>query len=275
METTNLIIHIGLHKTATTLIQLILNQNKEILLNLYKINYIKWTIKTQNISEELLEKKLKNNIKIGYINLISFEGLIPFYWFYKSDDLFDSGLQKIYSISNKNNYETSIILTLREQVSYIESYYIQQLRQNKKFKFNEFIKNNIDIYNLNYYDLINKIKKKFSNVKYIFYELLFEKDIEDNEKYYFEKFMSLFSNIDINCIDFVKENICERNIGIGKDKIKYFMETNDIKQIKMLRKKFQSNPTINYYKKLMSPELKTKLIDYYKESNAKIGLKII
>ena len=218
--------------------------------------------------------ELKNNIKIGYINLISFEGFIPFYWFYKSDDFFNDSLQKIYSISNKNNYDTSIILTLREQVSYIESYYIQLLRQNKKFKFEEFIKNNIDIYNLNYYDLINKIKKKFSNVKYIFYELLFEKDIEDNEKYYFEKFMNLFSNIDINCIDFVKENICERNIGIGKDKIKYFMETNDIKQIKILRKKFQSNPTINYYKKLMSPELKNKLIDFYKESNAKIGLKL-
>lgn len=275
MKKTKLIIHIGLHKTATTLIQLILKQNKKNLSNLYKINYIIWNIKTENETKEKIEIELKNKIKIGYINLISYENFFPYYWFNKSENNFNNCLEKIYTISNKNNYDTSIILTLREQVSYIESYYIQLLRQNKKFRFEEFIKNNIDIYNLNYYDLINIIKEKFSNVKYIFYELLFEKDIEDNEKYYFEKFMSLFSNIDINCIDFVKENICERNIGIGKDKIKYFMETNDIKQIKMLRKKFQSNPTINYYKKLMSPELKTKLIDYYKESNAKIGLKII
>lgn len=60
--------------------------------------------------------------------------------------------------------------------------------------------------------------------------------------------------IDIDNFDFVKENICERNIGIGKYKIKYFIITNNKTIIKYLRKKFQSNPKIHYYKELMSLE---------------------
>ncbi len=264
------IIHIGLHKTATTLIQSILYNNKSVL-TLANINYINWDTHTeyQQIDDKILPNKL---------NFISCENFFPVPWLYQEMDSFEKALKTVKDKQDKLNLEIQFIVTLREQVSYIESIYLQKIKTGKTTKtFEEFIQDDIQIYKMNYLNYIGKIKEFFPQtiVKHLWYETIFKKKDKINaEKYYIQKFLKLFCDISTDKLNLFHKKRYWRNINISKEDITDFLQINKKKERCELRKKIQNKAQINYYKGIICSELKKELQDKYNYSNQKLGFPI-
>ena len=273
-----LYLHIGLHKTGTSFIQKILNYNKELLNTIYNINLIKFNHKLWKYNNNNLKEVLDINIVENKINLISFEFLLPFTWLHKihnyKDDIFKKNLNSLVNILKQKyiNIDIHFIITLREQISYLESYYFQIVKtDNKYINFNDFI-NDINLYDLNYYELINSLIDVVGekNVHYIWYENIFR---INGEKYYIELFLNIITNKNINVeiIDFSKINNYMFNVSPDIKVIDEFYNKNIVEK-KVLRKKYQSEKNINYYKNLFDQKLKSTLMEYYKPSNEKLNI---
>ena len=141
MDYTKLYIHIGLHKTATSSFQYLLQNvdNSKFMLK-HKINFIR------NL----------NSIKKNHINILSKEGWIMPYFnktFQGNNEKIWKGKKLISNIDLKHseietykksiNYklDVSVICVLREQSSYIESFYLQQVKTKQiNLNFNDFKK---------------------------------------------------------------------------------------------------------------------------------------
>lgn len=162
---TKLFIHIGLHKTATTSFRHMLNNN-------------------------IFLEFMKSNIKHGFVNVISLEGKIIFIINTKvfNTKVFNDKYNFTNAINALNNYiHTEIIVVLRNQASYIESFYLQQVKTNlMKVKFDEF-KKNINYFEFHYKPYIETLSNNFNKVHHFWYE-----DIFLGELLFFKKFYNIF-----------------------------------------------------------------------------------
>ena len=197
MEKTVLFFHIGLHKTATSSIQSLLHNpiNK----SFFKENNINVLKKDFYVSLE----NMKKNIKKNKINVISREGFIlpnfsqifiankyvvmPPTETNRHFNTIEQFNKKIENLKNSLDFdfEVHIICTLREQASFIESFYLQQVKTNIiKDNFESFKKNiNFDIF---YYSNFIEELEKFYKVHYLWYETLLDNTEDDNFKQFFK-----------------------------------------------------------------------------------------
>ena len=222
MVKTVLFIHMGLHKTATSSIQSILYHPKNrFFFRKNNINVLKL-----NWHENFLKNISKNKI-----NIMSREGIIlpNFSQIFLSDKYEMPPTEKNYKFNTieqfnakiKNlkdkldfDFEVHIICALREQASYIESYYLQQIKVNAiKDDFESFKKNiNFDIF---FYSKFIEKLEKYYKVHCLWYETLLDNIKDDNNFRHFFKIIGLdnkFHNLPVKK--------CIKNIHINKSSIK-------------------------------------------------------
>ena len=264
-----LYMHIGLHKTGTSAVQGIFINNKEYLYK-NKINYlVGFNICPSNENVEKVKNYFKNNVLENFTNIFSLEGYLEFPFFKKKQKESSEFLNNIISIFKELGIELVIILTLREQVSFSESYYLQLIKDgtiNPEVSFDDFLKNILDLEKMDYLELIENYKKYF-DVKYLWYELLYQKNL----KIFFNEFLKL---VDIDNIDNINYSISKylQNVGLTKKDLPVFSRYKDTRHRKTLRKKFQQINVPHYYKDIIKKEYKEFLKEKYQKSNNLLGL---
>lgn len=272
MEKTVLFFHIGLHKTATSSIQsLLYNPKNKSFLKENNINVLKFDPRLEN---------MKKNIKKNKINVISREGFIlpnfsrifiPNYEIHLTEtnkpfNTLEQFNKKIGNLKNSLDFdfEVHIICTLREQASFIESFYLQQVKTNNiKDNFESFKKNiNFDIF---YYSKFIEELEKFYKVHYLWYETLLD-NIEDANFKQFFKIIGLDNNYRNLPVKLVKANI-----NINKASINLFLNS-PIYDVSLRKKKTQKQ--ISYYKNLFEKDEYEMIYNKFYEDNLKLNIPV-
>lgn len=181
----NRIVHIGFPKTATTFLQ------KSVFPYIHGVNYVDYHTSVEILSpliylDELdyngdtIQAELDDCCKQG-INLFSFEGLCGAPFIYK-------GLGRSW-IPKRLRYLgfSKVIITIRDQVSVIDSLYRQYILQGGVMRFNDFLNKDgkwnlytrsFNLEYLNYFKLISLYKSEFgdSNVLVLTHENLLKNE---------------------------------------------------------------------------------------------------
>ncbi len=199
---TQLIIHIGMRKTATTTLQ---NYFKDKYFNNLNFIFSKHNIRNVSQVNYSLSDTLFHIIEKDKVNFISYENLIYFdyeYGIFKDYEKYKTRIipthksiyklnEELEKLKNKIDYklDISIIIVLREQLSFIESYYKHNVKRKFTTKpFNEFLLDlDLDKFKYSYY--INELDKLFK-LKVFWYD--------DQVHYYKDIFKLLNIKYDIN-----------------------------------------------------------------------------
>lgn len=259
MEKTKLFIHIGLHKTATTSFQYLLNniENK----NFYKKNNI--NVIRQNRIEEC---------KQNHINIISFESFITPKFnkiFYNNTKIIEENsvenVNDRINIFKKNigyDLDVQIICVLREQASYIESFYLQQVKTNLIKEHFDIFKKKINFDDFYYSTFINEMKKYFC-VHCLWYETILMNDTDTS-------FKPLFNILGLGeKFDELPIKTCKKNINIDASSTDIFIKADWCNR--EFRKKHISEK-IEYHKNLFTESEYIEISEKFYEDNRKLHM---
>jgi len=272
-----LFIHIGTGKTGTTALQNFLDQNNEILKKEYSIQYAK-THKENHVHHALCSNFRRKDIDSKKIIPKRLQELIQeakdssCETFIISSEYFpgvsEAEIEELYIKTLEKYFEIHIIVYLRRQDEYLESWFAQLIKTERY---------SANIYNImkvlqdtglfNYYDLIKKWNNHIdkSNIHVKIYE---------KTQFYkgniFNDFMQIFDICDISNFTILKK---DPNPSLTRDQallIKAFYNAGLEHLMDDVIKKPYSFQPINS-SKFLSPEERTELILKYESLNAKVA----
>lgn len=272
-----LYVHIGVHKTGTTLLQTILKRNKENLSNqsvlfanefysIFQNENIKgcfYPPKSDigNLASRLdeLDKVKEDRIVISYEGLAGALTLCPPYIYHNSQQAADM-LKQITS-----KFDTYIIITTRRQDTFIESVYHQMLKWGTNKRFNEFIENNINLHSLEWTSLIKMYETNFSieKISVLPYELCI-----DNRKGYILSFFNIFSNgeiIDKELSAVVNPSYSRVAMNISLFFNNYLSKKNSMKLRRFLVRRFPKKPGEKF--KLYTDKQRENVLEVFQNEN--------
>ncbi|WP_116869797.1 glycosyltransferase family 2 protein [Vibrio splendidus] len=266
-EKKTLFLHIGTHKTGTTTIQHSLRSNAEDLLEeriLYieagkLIKKLRFSAKMPeselaSIREEVVEQASTYSAAQAYV--MSWEGF--------SGDYINA-YENSYNIAHNLHqalspfFDIKIIVYLRDQASFIESIFTQEVHAGSTTSFNDF-KNTIDINKYYWSKLLNSYRSAFGDESVIV--MKYEKSESNN-------LIIGFSEIIGSSHLLNKKTLVNQNVGYNKGELEFAMKVNATlsdDERKKLRKLLQQNSKIQDYSYFSSEE-KRKISEFYKEDN--------
>lgn len=191
-------LHIGAHKTATTTIQLNLRDNAVLFQSKYNISYISPTdiqncylgihfkkLSMGELGDSQAYKESLHEAKSALTALLAsqeFQDIIISWEGFLGHSALDS-YEGIYTHSPKvadsinflfGDFDLSLILFIRRQDEFIESTYLQQIKENRSISFEEFV-DKINIEDLSWLKLVRDFDNYFPNkIKVIPFELIRE-----------------------------------------------------------------------------------------------------
>jgi len=191
-------IHIGAHKSASTTIQVNLSANSSILLEDYGVEYIGPSlIQSSDIGRHFKDlacgnlvdndsyaksleaakecfidtanEILSDNILISWEGFLGHSGLDKYQGIYPHSNKVSESIEYIFG-----EFNPRILLIIRRQDDFIESCYLQQIKECRSLSFSEFV-DKIDINCLSWLDVYNSFNKYFENSITVFpFELIRE-----------------------------------------------------------------------------------------------------
>lgn len=272
-----LYIHIGAHKTGTTLLQTVLKRNKE---NLKKQSVL--------FAEEFYLIFQKENVKAFYnpresdfstlaskLNtlartdedsiVISYEGLAGALtsrhpYLYHNSQHSAEMLKEITS-----QFDTSIIVATRRQDNFIESAYHQTLKWGTDRKFQLFAQNNHNSHHLEWSKLIKKYESYFSseNVHVLPYELCIE-----NKTEYVSNFFDIFSDsqtLEMAIKTVVNPSYSKAAMNISLFFNSYLSTKNKMRLRLFLQRKFPKKPGKTF--QLYTDRQRDEVLKFYRNDN--------
>lgn len=177
-----LIIHVGLPKTATTTIQDSLSKDSSI--NYLNLKANKYLSLINNADEKLFNKRfsdLEDQIALLFIphkiNVISYESFTDVITPLFTDNYINHRCKMIRLYKLFGEYEPKIIITIRNQVDLFYSSYVQGISEGWDYdNYQKLLKNLLNnkksVYDLN--EIINMYNKKFNNVAIVCYEMVYQ-----------------------------------------------------------------------------------------------------
>lgn len=193
--------HVGAHKTATSLIQKYAMRSTKILAKhrfflidrAETIRLIKWgrmpaaaVLKMRDLINEALRNKQTQNVLVSHENTIG----RPFI----SDrpGLYPQGPKNLKDLAkNFDKYNTSVIISIRPQADFLESYYLQSIHEGGSVPFDKWIES-VDLNFLSWNPLIESARKHFGNGNV---HLVDFRTLKDGQPAFLENF---FSIMDVN-----------------------------------------------------------------------------
>jgi hypothetical protein len=266
-----LVVHIGTHKTGTSVIQHFLKKNKEQLsdegINLLKFKGRRETQKLDRYSKEFT-KFLKQNIDLQIshdkINLISFEGL-------------SGSLETLYSnyraladtlAEATNHHHTELIIFFRRQDQFIQSSYMQMMHQSNNIAFSDFY-NREKLNNLSWLRFFEYYCKHFGqeNVTVLPYSPI---------RFINESIINVFGKaIDSSLLSNEKENRL-KNVGFSPEALQVFnaladhLNERERKKIRRdLQKKYHNGIFREY--KFLDVKERDYIVEKFKDENATLA----
>ncbi len=272
-----LVVHVGAHKTATTYIQRLFLANRE-LLHSHGIHYHTMLKQT----ERLVRKSQFNpdNIDLSAIASTycgelrtdcevafhSYEGFLGFPFtdglLYKNATHFSSLLGEI---QKQLKCELEVIFTVRRQDEFLQSWYIQSVKEGAVWDFSTFMRD-VDWESMNWLKLASNFKAITENIVVFPYECI---------KRSHSDFLSVFTSIICPNVELSEEGVQPANpayseqtleiarfangilTGVEKHRMRRFLESmsklhdklnllNDLDVDKIRRSSIQSNETLAY-----------------------------
>jgi len=281
------VLHIGLPKTATTLTQRVLSDpsNKGFLAK-NGINYSRQPLVTHQLSDEEIKRRFQEELIPEKINLYSCESMLPFDWLgevWQEEELQQRGdgafpifnfyYNRLIGILRTLDCDISIIVTWREQVSFVESMYGQAFKEGRSERSS--LTDYINYDNMDYKLLFEVISNELSDRDSL-HMLWYEDIINHGEVNFIQLFLSIFSSASAADL-FVSQDKYIRNTGpvtsVDFDMLRKFK--NDTGKRKQMRKLIQERKIFSYYKNIIDPSTKAQIQNKYKESNQRLGMPII
>ncbi|QOP42672.1 hypothetical protein FJR45_01385 [Sulfurimonas sediminis] len=272
-----LFIHIGTGKTGTTALQNFLNNNNKLLQKKYGITYAQTCIQ-DNAHHQLCTNFNKKEIDITKIVPKRLEKLIQEAKDSESDIFIISSeyfpgvteeeIKNIYIKTLNKYFEIHIIVYLRRQDEYLESWFAQLI---KTERYSANIYNTMSsLEHAGLFDYYNMIKK-WNN--YIDKKNIHVKIYEKNQFYkgnIFNDFMSIFNAEDISEFSILKS---DPNPSLTRDQallIKAFYNAGlEHLMDDVIKKPFSFK--LSHSNKFLSPEERTKLVLKFNKSNEKVA----
>ena len=275
-----LFLHIGLHKTGTSSLQESLIKNKNFLKNENIIvlsdlpNMIE--LSKEKPSNDSLVKKciLELNEKISRYNstkpikiIISNEGLSgnPYKGYQNTKGIAEN-LSKI-----TNGINTKVIIYLRKQDEFIESLYIQSIKEGKTHDFNKFLQ--------------SFKRNTFDWCKYLNIWLQFFSKNQLRIRIYDKQFLK--NNIISDFANIIKSEVLindkeDYNINLGYSKnalevartLNQYLSKEEGQRIRILLEKIEPRKRFDSFS-LFTEEIREKYLASYKKSNIELGKKFL
>jgi len=276
MNDKNLYFHIGAPKTATTLIQHVLNQNKiklqnkgyDIILPLqirktgfYKYIFAEHTNRDTDITLESAQNDFESIIRNCQNDnvILSEEGFTQHLMPVDKRGRGFTGIQKSMATIKAIIPKTSkIILTIRNQVDFIESVYKHKI----KWKFcslllEEFLDKHIDIFNISWARVIKEIEDYFpGRLEIIPFELL-----KISEKRFFNRFLTSFQIVDNH--EFFETSETVKNESLADNHALFMRSLNQsIKQLEGFHKGTRPKIKVRFINELLEDEPRRSLPEF-------------
>ena len=270
-----LYLHVGLHKTGTSSIQESLIKNKKflkkediiVLSNLPNISQIS---RQNSLNDSLIKKcilELHDNLSRYQTKpvkiIISNEGLSgnP-YNGYKYTKAIAENLSKV-----TKSIDTKIIIYLRKQDEFVESLYIQSIKEGKTHDFNEFLKS----FRNNAFDWCKylNIWLRYFSKNQLLIRLYDKQFLKDNILYDFANI------IKSEVLQNDKENY-NVNLGYSKNalevarKLNQYISKDEIQRIRTLLEKIEPRKRFDSFS-LFTDEIREEYLASYKSSNIELG----
>jgi len=220
-------LHIGAHKSASTTIQVNLQVNSSLLSDRYGVEYIgpsiiqassigehfkqlsnntfidegsykKSLLAAKNCLNEFVNGSLLSNILISWEGFLGHSALDKYQGIYTHSDKVSESIKYIFG-----EFQPRILLVVRRQDDFIESCYLQQIKETRSLDFSEFV-DKIDVNSLSWLDVYNSFNRCFKNSVTIF---PFEIIREIGASSFIQYCMSTLLEFDLNTSEFeIHEN---------------------------------------------------------------------
>lgn len=264
--------HLGAHKTGTSLIQKFIRDNEEMLCQL-GIAYIGrsesdeligWGTKIRT-DPKPLQQRIHSIAERGYrYVVISHENSLGKPFGQDSTSLYDKSADQINALTDAlADCNLTFIYYIRRQWEFVESYYIQTIHQGSHKSFEEWYASIGRSDNLSWRPLVNNLRGSQSSSTIIKdFATLVEKGQEWYLRDFFESFLEPESIPPI-------EYKSKRNISVGEPGLKMLRAANEFADTaaerKLLRKFFQKNfNNLNYPRpQLLEPEEMERIKEKY------------
>ena len=277
---TTLILHLGAHKTGTSLLQKFLRDKSELcaangIVGFSRSDgdrYIGWAKKNDFLKQRdtLLDRlsKVQSNSVDFYI--LSHENTLGKPFIEGEEELYPQAASKL---NNLKKYlpemDVEVIYYIRSQAAFMESYYLQTIHQGSFQHFENFLKN-VKFEHMSWRPALKAIQKSFAGSPVSIKS--FEKEIGNGQEAFLKNFFFCFMGDGVDNFDSWKYNPV-RNPSIGDRGlelsliINQYLEGRDEKRL--FRKFFQSNFSNRDYPRpqLLNKSQKKYISDLYDEEN--------
>lgn len=289
-------LHIGAHKCASTMIQANCLKNINRIHHDLGLRYIKseqrgnsfYTLFLQIASrlfdfndEKLFDDRIKkarenfNTIIKKYRDdkiFISWEGFLGHCGMHKYGSLYP--YTKYYFKALKEitkDHDVKIILVIRRQDEFVESCYLQQIKECQILTFSDYMKA-IDIKNLSWLTIVNQIEQWVGRDNILIHPF---EEIKKGSRRFLDTILSFASgkdssNLDINIIDGANPSISGKGVELA---LKIYPLANDHKEMKIIsRFLFNHLSSVHFGKaRLMSEPQKKAIIKHCEADNKKLS----
>jgi len=234
-------LHIGAHKTATTTIQRNIKKNRDVLALKYdiyvfddgeiynsdlgahfkKISQGKLSddkfdasiVKARCYLESRLDEINNDKILISWEGFLGHSSLDHYEGIYTHIDSVTESIRRIFG-----NHTLRILTVIRRQDDFIESCYLQQIKEGRSLSFSEFFEK-IDISKLSWLELMDSLNKVFPNRLAV---CTFERIKTDGTEVFLEYCLSKLFEFEIDAVDFAIVNranasLSEKGVDISRE----------------------------------------------------------
>ncbi|MCF3640928.1 hypothetical protein LXM94_13200 [Rhizobium sp. TRM95111] len=286
-ETTNpagtIVLHLGAHKTGTTLIQDYMRLNTPLLMR----NGVSFVPRRRTFDlfgfgdaakvtagVETLRQDVANAWDAGCRHfIISHEDMLGRPVMAGRDGLYPRKHQALGALAREyGEDEVVIVFYLRHQDEFIESYYLQRINEGAAMSFDEWL-GGIDTTKLSWRTVLDSIRDAFPKAK--IEVRMFADEISGGQSRFIERFFSCFGTFDREAFeDFAFDNSV--NISLGDKGLEMALHINRVvttkKERELVRRFLQTHFSNRDYPRpvLLGPEQREALRNIYAAENARL-----